>query len=614
LLPGRTSLRFVTAGAEAEAHSARLWEVSGDEDFVLYEAFPHELPVWSMALSPDDRWLVTGGMDHEVRFSPLDRTLATPLPTLNAHEGPVSALAISFDNRWLATGSWDHNVFLWEFTPERPAAMEPKHRLKHDGAVSAVAFGSENRWLITAGEDKKVRLWDLDGMEELPPFFDDTGNPSEENAIVLTGHDGTVRSVKVSDTKPALLASGADDGTVRLWRLDALHSPIVSRLFRGHDLLGGPRLAVDCSSRWLATTCTNHQIRLWNAQSHREYWLAGHTDDAYDIAFSPDGKWLISGSKDGTLRLWSVGGPDSPSLNAQHVLDSRGEPIRDFVIGPDSTWLVSCTERAGDLLRWDLTASDIAGSSLPLNWPNPQEEEYATVLAADANNRWLAAGGSGGSLLLFDIRQANPNFHVRLNCGKSSVTHLQFTAMPRWLFVATEEGCVFRFDVLEDNPSATRRRWPDHDTTINQLATDSNQRWLAIAGSSGLIRLWSLGEETPTVAKLTLRGHDAEVLDLAFSPDGRHLISGDRRGVVALWDLSSEVDAATRTLLRGHQDGVTQVIIDPATQWFATASWDQTVMVWDWNPSIQRLMELAKRTAGRELTNAERKLYLPNQR
>jgi WD40 repeat protein len=79
---------------------------------------------------------------------------------LRGHDGPVRAVAISADNRWLVTGSWDKTARLWDLSAKDPAA-NPVMLRGHNGSVKAVAISADNRWLVTGSWDKTARLWDL---------------------------------------------------------------------------------------------------------------------------------------------------------------------------------------------------------------------------------------------------------------------------------------------------------------------------------------------------------------------------------------------------------------------------------------------------------------------
>jgi WD40 repeat protein len=79
---------------------------------------------------------------------------------LRGHYGPVLAVAISRDNRWLVTGSEDNTAGLWDLSAKDPAA-NPVILRGHDGPVRAVAISPDNSWLVTGSDDNTARLWVL---------------------------------------------------------------------------------------------------------------------------------------------------------------------------------------------------------------------------------------------------------------------------------------------------------------------------------------------------------------------------------------------------------------------------------------------------------------------
>ena len=90
-------------------------------------------------------------------------------------------MAISPDNRWVVTGSEDKTARLWDLSAKDPAA-NPVVLRGHEGAVYAVAISPDNRWVVTGSEDNTARLWDLSAK-------DPAANP-----VVLRGHED--RSVR----------------------------------------------------------------------------------------------------------------------------------------------------------------------------------------------------------------------------------------------------------------------------------------------------------------------------------------------------------------------------------------------------------------------------------
>jgi len=100
-------------------------------------------------------------------------------------------------------------------------------------------------------------------------------------------------------------------------------------------------------------------------------------------------------------------------------------------------------------------------------------------------------------------------------------------------------------------------------------------------------------------------------LDVAISPDSRRLVTGSADHAPRVWDLSASDPAAAPIVLRGHEWGITALTISPDGHWLVTGSVDGTARLW--NLRLGELVDLACRTAGRNLTRAEWEQYFPGQ-
>ena len=107
-----------------------------------------------------------------------------------------------------------------------------------------------------------------------------------------------------------------------------------------------------------------------------------------------------------------------------------------------------------------------------------------------------------------------------------------------------------------------------------------------------------------------LSGHESLILAVAISADKHWLVTGSRDKTARLWDLSSEDPASSAIVLRGHEDYISAVAISADTRWLVTGSWDKTARLWDLR--LDELLNLACRTAGRNLTKEEWAQYMGN--
>ena len=181
----------------------------------------HKEAISAVAISPDNRWLVTGSGDNTARLWDLNNLAAEP-KVLRGHEEAIAAVAFSPDNHWLVTGSWDNTARLWDLNN---LAAEPKVLRGHKEAIAAVAFSPDDHWLVTGSVDKTARLWDLTARDPAAPPI----------PIVLRGHESYISAVAISPDN-RWLVTGSGDNTARLWHLSFDELPELACRTAGRDM------------------------------------------------------------------------------------------------------------------------------------------------------------------------------------------------------------------------------------------------------------------------------------------------------------------------------------------------------------------------------------------
>jgi len=532
-------------------NTACLWDLSASDPAAAPIVLRgHEDDISNVAISPDGHWLVTGSMDNTARLWDLRASDPAAAPVvLRGHEDWINAVAISPDGHWLATGSGDGTVRLWDLSASDPAAA-PVVLRGHEGAISAVAISPDGHWLVTGSYDSAARLWDLRASDPAVA------------PIALRGHEGHISAVAVSPDGHWLV-TGSDDDTVRLWNLSASDPAAAPIVLRGHEY-GITAVAISPDGHWLVTGSSDNTARLWNLSSSdpaaAPIVLRGHVSDIRAVAIRPDGHWLVTGSWDGTVRLWDLSASDPAA--APIVLHGHEDGISAVAISPDGHWLV--TGSADTTARlWDLSSSDPAVAPVVLRG----HEDWITAVAISPDGHWLVTGGMDRTARLWDLTASDP------------------AAAP----------VVLR----------------GHRGGIRVVAISPDGHWLATGSEDNTARLWDLGASDPAAAPVVLRGHGSGIEVVAISPDGHWLVTGSWDGTARLWDLGASDPAAAPVVLRGHEDVISAVAISPDGHWLATGSWDGTTRLW--NLRLGESVDLACRTAGRNLTRAEWEQYFPEQ-
>ena len=144
----------------------------------------------------------------------------------------------------------------------------------------------------------------------------------------LTGHSGEVTCLAFNTTG-AMLYSGSRDGTIRAWNLSLMQS---SPLHQGEAWLR----TLERGEQRLAAGFSDGELHLWRGRDNHSHRLGAHPGGADALAFSPDGRLLFSGGRDGMLRFWDV-----RRGVALHGVMAHDRPLLALALHPGGAWLAS---------------------------------------------------------------------------------------------------------------------------------------------------------------------------------------------------------------------------------------------------------------------------------
>ncbi len=262
----------------------------------------HSGPILGAAFSPDGKWLASAG-DETIRLWNLERAIPTSTHSILPQESRARhrfiAVAYSPDGRYLAATTFDGPILVWDVR-SNPSA--PRHILrKHRGPVVALAFSPDAKRLVTGSRDEGLLcLWDVradrivessatteDGVGIWSLAFSPDGNTLAEGVIFRE-------------------TSGRAGGEVRL--LDVSRSPLAPRAVVAATRRNPRGIGYSPDGSTIAFGDWD-SVRVFEAAGARELGaFNGHTSFVISLAFSPDGKSIISGGYDRILRLWRVEG------------------------------------------------------------------------------------------------------------------------------------------------------------------------------------------------------------------------------------------------------------------------------------------------------------------
>jgi WD40 repeat protein/3',5'-cyclic AMP phosphodiesterase CpdA len=425
--------RMATAGQDGRV---RLWD--GETGQQVGDFKGPQGPVQGLAFSRDRRWLAGIGNDRTVCL--WESETGREWRVLRGHENPVRGVAFSPDGRLLASAGSDGTVRLWE--PE--TGRERQVVRLHGDQVFAVAFNSDGRGFVSGAADKAVRLWEME---------------SGRQGHALRGHTGVVFGVAVSPDG-RLLASGGNDRTVRLWEAGTgreLH------VLRGHESMVWA-VAFSPDGRHLASGGGDQTVRLWEAETGRPLQaFRGDMKGVTSLAFSPNGRRLASGGDEEKVRLWNADTGDQ-----ELPLDGHTGRVWGVAFSPDGRWLAS-TDADQVVHLWDAEQfrrlrtlrgeGAIRSAIRSASRRKMLSPFWARGVAFGADGKWLAHGGTDGTISLWELK-TSPKVRA-LRGHTDGVVGVAFSPDGRRLVSGGQEGAVRLWEVETGRLLATFLGTPD---------------------------------------------------------------------------------------------------------------------------------------------------------
>ncbi len=291
--------------------------------------------------------------------------------------------------------------------------------------------------------------------------------------------------------------------------------------------------------------------------------LRGHSDEVTAMAISPDGKRIVSGSDDKTIKIW-----DSASGDELMTLRGHDDWISSVAFSPDGKRIIS---GSGDntVKVWD----SATGAEL-MTLRGHSDDVYGMAISPDGKR--IVSGSIDKTIRVWNADNGAELMTIR---GQDrQIGPVSFSPDGKRIISGSLDWTVWNqtIKVWDTTTGAELMTLFGHDYYwINSIDISPDGKRIISGGSDSTIKVWdsATGSEI-----MTIRGHKLGITKVAFSPNGKQFVSGSNDGMIKVWDVSTGTELMT---LLGHRNGVSSVAFSPDGMHIISSSKDKTIKVWD---------------------------------
>ena len=344
--------------------------------------------------------------------------------------------------------------------------------------------------------------------------------------------------------------------------------------FRGHGAaICGVAFSPD--GRRIVTGSYDKTAKVWDTTTGRlVHTLEGHSNRIVAVAFSPDGKRIVTGSDDSTARVW-----DATTGQQLFTLTGHAAQVRAVAYSPDGKGLVTGsvdqTAKVWDAITFHEQVTIKATDAIRSVAFSPDGKRVVT--SSGTRSEWdVWNSGEETTAKVWEV--ASGALLLTLTGHGNSINAVTFSPDGRTILTGSWDNTAKVWDAASGKELHSLR---SHSAPILSVAFSPDARWIVTGSADNTAKVWDVASGKELLA---LKGHSAAINSVAFSPDGERIVtaSGDwmpgADHTARVWDVTKSRKALT---LAGHGEAIRSVAFSPDGVRIVTGNTDKTAEVWD---------------------------------
>ncbi|KAG8784864.1 hypothetical protein FRC12_018205 [Ceratobasidium sp. 428] len=285
-----------------------------------------------------------------------------------------------------------------------------------------------------------------------------------------------------------------------------------------------------------------------------------HPDEVYDIAFSPDGRRIVSACRDNVARVW-----DAETGAAVMSLEGHTELVSCIAYSWDGQCIASGSYDS-TIRIWDSqTGSEVYE-------PLRGHSNYVRCLSFSVIGKYLASGSGDHTVRVWNLETGTSIF--KLDAHLATVISVAFSPNGRYVASCSDDYRMIIWDALNGAPALEPMT---HTQRICSVAFSPDSLLVVSGGDDNKVTIWDRMSLTQKLEPF--KGHTGAVRAVQFSPNGDSIVSGSNDCTVRIWDIEPGNEIGTNP--RQHSNQVWSVIWSSDGRRIASCSADKTVRIWD---------------------------------